>query len=248
MGSMNRRKLMFSIPLLLGATAGLSSCVVFRGNDDESQETETSASPSDNGSDNTPYNVPLVKAQEIDGINYTMMPEFLSIGGGPTTENKIRIYEDLQCPYCKDLKVEISEHLQSLIKSESLVVEFVVVNYLGVRSTNAWSENTANLLAVVSEHQPDNFMEVQKTLYENQPDKRNTDPFTGEQLRKIVDSVIDFSEEEIEKIDNGYYVDWVNQVVNPFAAKNEVSSIPTVVWNGKTLEDYSEIIDILAKL
>lgn len=243
---MNRRKLMFSVPLLLGTTVGLSSCVIFRG--DNNTGDETTVGPSDNGSDNSPYNVPPVNSQEIDGINYTMMPEFLSIGGGPTTENKLRIYEDLQCPYCKDLKIEISEHVQSLIASESLVVEFVVVNYLGVRSTNAWSENTANMLAVVSESQPEKFMEVQKTLYENQPDKRNTDPFTGAQLRKMVDSIIEFSEEEIKKIDDGYYVDWVNQVVNPFAAKNEVSSIPTVVWNETVLEDYGEIIDILAKL
>ena len=129
-----------------------------------------------------------------------------------------------------------------------MVVEFVVVNYLGVRSTNAWSEQTASLLAVVANSQPDKFIDVQKVLYDNQPDKRNTDPFTGEQLRKMVSEVIEFSEEEIQQIDDGTYIPWVNEVVNPFAAKNEVSSIPTVVWNETVLEDYSTIVDELAKL
>lgn len=95
---------------------------------------------------------------------------------------------------------------------------------------------------------PDKFIAVQKILYDNQPDKRNTDPFTGEQLRKMVSEVIEFSEEEIQQIDDGTYISWVNEVVNPFTAENEVSSIPTVVWNETVLEDYSTIVDELAQL
>jgi len=237
---LNRRKALLTLPLLAGSAALLASC-----SDNEGDNENVTPSPQNN---DTPENVPPVGSQEIDGITYTMMPEFLSIGGGPTTENKLRIYEDLQCPYCADLKEEISEDLKKLIEDEEVVVEFVVVNYLGESSTNSWSESTANLLAVVAESQPDKFMKVQKTLYDNQPDKDNTDPFTGEQLRKIVEEVIEFSEGEVKKIDEGFYVDWVNEVVNPFAAANAVSSIPTVVWNETVLENYGDIVNILSGL
>lgn len=64
----------------------------------------------------------------------------------------------------------------------------------------------------------------------------------------MVSEVIEFSEEEIQQIDDGTYISWVNEVVNPFAAENEVSSIPTVVWNETVLDDYSTIVDELAKL
>lgn len=236
---MNRRNILLSIPLIAGTGMALSSCGVF----DEKE----SPAPSPEA-DTADIVKPSVQVREIDGVQYDMTEQFLSIGGSPTTANKLRIYEDLQCPYCKDLKKEIIEDVKQLVNDEKLVVEFVVVNYLGVRSTNAWSEQTANLLAVVANSQPDKFIDVQKVLYDNQPDKRNTDPFTGEQLRKMVGEVIEFSAEEIQQIDDGTYISWVNEIVNPFAAENEISSIPTVVWNETVLEDYNSIVDELAKL
>lgn len=235
---MNRRNILLSIPLIAGTGMALSSCGVF----DEKESPPTS--PDEDTADIVK---PSVQVREIDGVQYDMTEQFLSIGSF-TAENKLRIYEDLQCPYCKDLKKEIIEDVKQLVNDEKLIVEFVVVNYLGVRSTNAWSEQTANLLAVVANSQPDKFIDVQKVLYDNQPDKRNTDPFTGEQLRKMVSEVIELSEEEIQQIDDGTYISWVNEIVNPFAAENEISSIPTVVWNETVLEDYNSIVDELAKL
>lgn len=138
-----RRNMLLAIPAIAGAGVILSSCNANDTNNIEEKEANIADIVR-----------PVIQVQEIDGVVYEMTEQFLSIGGSPTTENKLRIYEDLQCPYCKDLKKEIIEDVKQLVNDEKLVVEFVVVNYLGVRSTNAWSEQTANLLAVVANSQP----------------------------------------------------------------------------------------------
>ena len=138
----------------------LSSCGVF----------DEKASPPTSPDEDTADDVkPSVQVREIDGVQYDMTERFLSIGSF-TAENKPRIYEDLQCPYCKDLKKEIIEDVKQLVNDEKLVVEFVVVNYLGVRSTNAWSEQTANLLAVVANSQPGELpaqLKTKRLLFKN---------------------------------------------------------------------------------
>lgn len=235
---LNRRNLLLTVPAVTGSAVLLSSCGKDEGENETARETTELAN----------IERPSVQIREIDGVVYDMTEYFLRIGGSAVTENKLRIYEDLQCPYCHELKTEIIEDVQTLVKEEKLVAEFVVVNYLGVRSTNAWSESTANLLTVVADSQPDKFINVQKALYGKQPDKRNTDPFTGEQLREIVKDAIELTDDEIKKIDEGFFVPWVNEIVNPFAASNEVNSIPTVVWNETVLEDYNTVVDELAKL
>lgn len=259
---MDRRKLLMTLPVLAGGTVVLSSCGLFEkdkgvvvnlGSDNGGDEGDVSDSsdsggeiPSDDPQE-IPTNAPAVKSQDIDGVSYTMMPEFLTIGGGPTTENRIRIYSDMACPHCKALDEQIHEKMEELIVDEQLIAEFVIVNYLGEGTENSWSLQCANLLAVVAVSQPDKFLKVKETLYANQPEDEGGE-YLAELLRDLVSDVIEFSDDDVKKIDEGFYVDWVNITVNNFAANNLVSSVPTVVWNETVLDQYGEIVETLEKL
>lgn len=226
-GFMLNRRMFIVLPLvgagLLSACAGSTTDTLAK----NTQEADSAVKPPQG-------------TQTIDGVDYTMTEQFLSLGSEDAAHT-IRLFEDMQCPYCKELMLGIHEDLVAKVKSGAVKLEIVPVNYLGVRSTNGWSENAANFLAVVSVSQPDKFMEVQETLFEHQPEERSTEVIPSSTLRNYVKDVIELSDTEIKDIDDGKYVDWINKVVTPFAASNDVKTIPTVVVDGTVLEDYTTI-------
>lgn len=183
----------------------------------------------------------------LDNVYYEITEQFLAMGPQDAA-HKIRIYEDMQCPYCKELLTSVHQELADKVKEGVLRLEIVPVNYLGVRSTNGWSENAANVLAVISETQPDKFMDVQQALFDKQPEERSTEVISPATIRSYIKDVVELSADEVKSIDNGKYVDWVNNIVTPFAASNDISKIPTVVVNDVVLEDYKTITDELAKI
>lgn len=159
---------------------------------------------------------------------------------GDADAPRVVIYEDLLCPFCRALDLETEEQVSEWVDAGELSVEYIIVDYLGVRSTNHYSLRAANLLAYVADVSPEAWFDVKIALYEAQPAARGEEGPTDEDLIDIArEHGVEVDAEGEERIKGLAYRAWVDQATARAAATG-VGGIPTVFINGEIVEEASE--------
>lgn len=187
------------------------------------------------------------KLDMINDVAYEMHDEFISIGG-KDAENRVRIYADMSCPHCKVLKLGNKEIIKKTIEENKNVrFEFVTVNFMGAPFEYSWSPVTANALAAIADMSPENYLDAETILYENQPSQRTKDATNPEYLLSLF-SGLNLKEDVKNAIRDMRYLDWINNDVTPWAKSNGVNGTPFVTINNERLSNAGELRDRLRKL
>jgi protein-disulfide isomerase len=141
---------------------------------------------------------------------------------------KIDIWEDFQCPVCKDFEVVNNKQIREWIESKKVIAVFHPLSFIGAES--AFMANAAACSADEGK-----FLQFHEALYVNQAEAENTGKWHATTLSALGANLNITSKSFTECVNNGKYKDWVNSVANDGQAKN-VDSTPTVFINGKEIE------------
>lgn len=150
----------------------------------------------------------------------------------------VDIWEDFQCPVCKNFESVIGDYLNQLIVEKKVNVIFHTLSFIGDESILA-----ANAAACASDE--DKFLPFHALLYQTQSAKENTGLWNANTLLELGNQVGATSEKFTSCVNKGTYAAWVSNVASDGAKKN-VNSTPTVFINGVEIDRKTQYFDLAA--
>ncbi|MBU3643578.1 MAG: protein-disulfide isomerase [Candidatus Nanopelagicaceae bacterium] len=141
---------------------------------------------------------------------------------------KIDIWEDFQCPVCRDFEVVNNKQIREWIEAKKVTAVFHPLSFIGAES--AYMANAAACSADEGK-----FLQYHEALYANQAEAENSGKWNAATLIALGANLKITSKSFTDCVKNGKYQDWVTNVANDGASKN-VDSTPTVFINGKEME------------
>lgn len=159
----------------------------------------------------------------------------ITFNKGLTGVPKIDIYEDFQCPYCKQFESANLKYIETLIDEKKAVVTYHLLSFLGPESVIAAS-------AAACAADENQFLSFHATMYANQPTSENSGEWSKERILAIGKAAGITAPTFTECVNNGEYLGWVEKVAIA-AQEDKVQSTPTVFVNGKDLKDTINIYD-----
>ena len=156
----------------------------------------------------------------------------------PELTNQIDIWEDFQCPVCKNFEAVVGEYLNQLIVEKKVNVIFHTLSFIGDESILA-----ANAAACASDE--DKFLPFHALLYQTQSARENSGLWNAESLQDLGAQVGATSDKFTACVKDGTYAQWVANVASDGAKKN-VNSTPTVFINGVEIDRNTQYFNLEA--
>ncbi len=164
------------------------------------------------------------------------------IVGDPDAPERVVVYEDLNCPYCRALHeaMDTDADVVAWAGGGDVAVEHVVVDYLGPRTTHKFSTRGAALLAVVADADPEAWPAVLTALYEARPEAgTDAGPSDDELLALAREAGADLDDADAAAVREQAFGGWVEEVT-AYAAAEGVSYIPQVYVDDELVEGETE--------
>lgn len=161
---------------------------------------------------------------------------FILVGCSEEKENKIIIYGDYKCPYCKKVETDIVPKLQKdYIDKDKADYKFVNMAFLGKDAIKGSRAGHA-----VQNIAPNHYLEFQKLIFSKQPNHENewlTEQLIDRQIDKL-----NINNKKARKIKKDYKTknsqSWKDAQKDIKLYKDKkVKEAPTVYVNGKKLKD-----------
>jgi protein-disulfide isomerase len=153
----------------------------------------------------------------------------LGKASAPTT---IKLYEDLQCPICKEFEAATGTQVQAAIAAGKVKVEYHMVAFLDGSSSTNYSSRALNAAAAVLDTAgPEAFLKFHTTAYGQQPAEGSA----GVPDSTLIQWAVQAGAPEAKVatlIDNNTYHQWVLNATDQMS-KDHVTATPTVYINGK---------------
>lgn len=140
---------------------------------------------------------------------------------------KIDIWEDFQCPVCRDFEAANNKQIQDWIENKKVVAVFHPLSFIGAES--AYMANAAACAA-----DENKFLQYHEALYANQA-AENSGQWNSTTLIALGANLKITSDRFVDCVTSGKYQDWVTNIANDGQDK-KVDSTPTVFINGKEIE------------
>ena len=144
----------------------------------------------------------------------------------------VDIYEDFQCPICKQFEALNGQYINSLIADKKAVVNFHALSFIGAESVRA-----ANAAACANDE--GKFVEYHLALYANQPSSENSGEWSADRLISIGEVEGIKSDSFKSCVNDLKYEGWVNKVAEA-GSKSGINSTPTVLVGGKEIDRNTE--------
>jgi protein-disulfide isomerase len=147
----------------------------------------------------------------------------------PTT---LKMYEDLQCPICREFEAATGAKTRQAIADGKVKVDYHMVAFLDQSSTTDYSSRALNAaMAVLSTAGPDDFMKFRTIAFDNQPAEGSA----GVPDSTLIDWAVQAGADKSKVtplINNNTYHQWVVNATDQMS-KDGVTGTPTVYINGK---------------
>ena len=140
---------------------------------------------------------------------------------------KVDIWEDFQCPHCKEFESVSGDYINGLIRDGKIRAVFHPMTFIGPESVLAAA-------AAACTADSGKFLNMHAALYNNQSATENSGTWTNTTLKLLAITAGDSSKATASCIDSGKYTNWT-QNVEADAAKKNVNSTPTMFINGAKL-------------
>jgi protein-disulfide isomerase len=150
----------------------------------------------------------------------------------------VDLYEDLQCPNCKDFEEQSGATLAQMVAAGTVQLHYHPMAFLDSSANQNYATRALNAAAAVLNAQgPEAFQKFHDLLYAHQPPESGPG-LTDDQLIGYAGQVGATGTAVADQIRNLTYGDWTKQVTDQ-ASKDGVDSTPTVLVAGKPLDDLS---------
>jgi protein-disulfide isomerase len=141
---------------------------------------------------------------------------------------KIDIWEDFQCPVCRNFEAINAKQVKEWIDAKKVTAVFHPLSFIGAES--AYMANAAACAADEGK-----FLQYHEALYVNMASAENSGKWNPISLVELGKELGISGERFTGCVSDGKYQDWVNNVAADGSKKN-VNSTPTVFINGKEIE------------
>jgi protein-disulfide isomerase len=168
---------------------------------------------------------PDAQASTPAGVSQPGGPIVLGAAPGSGTP-VVDVWEDFQCPYCKQFEQAGGKLLTSYAQQKKITVRYHLASFLGPESQRA-----ANAAACASD--AGRFPAYHAVLYANQP-REGTGGYTVDQLRQLGRSVGLTSQTFTQCVEGNTYGEWVRAVQHSFDTSG-LHGTPSVLLNGTLL-------------
>lgn len=164
---------------------------------------------------------------KADGYGITFNGD---LKGKPT----IDLWEDFQCPVCKQFELTNGGYIAKLINEKKAKVVYHVLSFIGPESVLA-----ANAGACAADE--NKFLQLHTYLYLTQGTE-NTGTWSNAALI-TAGSTVGLTDSKFTKcVNNGAYTKWVSNIANDGVNK-KINATPTVFVNGKELDRKTQYFD-----
>jgi protein-disulfide isomerase/uncharacterized membrane protein YphA (DoxX/SURF4 family) len=141
----------------------------------------------------------------------------------------VDVYEDFQCPICRQFEAESGQTLKGLYQDGLARVRYHVVAYLNRASTTKYSSRSANVAACTADSKV--FPAFHDQLFQAQPAEGSAG-LTDDQMIEIARGVGAIEKGFVPCVEDGRYDDWVNAVTDT-SSRAGINGTPTVLVNGR---------------
>ena len=183
----------------------------------------------------------LIQAQRNDtGTTSTGVPAHTSgpvngviTVGQSTAPVEMTVYEDFQCPYCKQFESASNDLVTQYVESGKVRVLYHPMAFLDEASTTKYSTRALNAAGCVVNSKPEAFEKFHDLLFANQPPEQSA----GLPDSRLVDLAQQAGAGDISQcVKDRTYEGWTARVTDQ-ASKDGVVSTPTVMVAGKKLQN-----------
>ena len=140
---------------------------------------------------------------------------------------QVDIWEDFQCPNCRNFEAVAGDYLNGLVRSGKIKAVFHPMTFIGPESILAAA-------AVACASDSGKFLDMHSAIYSNQPAHENSGKWTNASLKLLAIAAGDSSKSTQSCIDSGKYTNWTKNI-EADAAKKNVNSTPTLFINNVQL-------------
>jgi protein-disulfide isomerase len=153
--------------------------------------------------------------------------------GTTNPKRVVTIYEDFQCPVCKNFESTFGDALDALRTSGAAAIDYHPIAILDRMSSTDYSTRAANASACVADSSTETWLDFHSAAYTQQP-AEGGQGLSDDQLSAIAVQA-GASESVGDCISGGRYTDWVASTTQS-VLDSGVNATPTVLLNGETLD------------
>lgn len=151
-------------------------------------------------------------------------PEGGVLVGSEGARRRLVVFEDPQCPYCREFEDVSGDLLRREVAAGAVAVEYRIRSFLGDESVRA-----ANALAVAAE--AGRFDEMRREIFANQPPERSGG-FTAEHLLELGRRAGLTGPDFATGVRQGWYESWVREIDAVFEGQDPEGT-PFAVLDGQ---------------
>ena len=152
--------------------------------------------------------------------------------GDASAPKTLTVYEDFQCPICRDFEAATRDKLAAAVDAGKVKVDYRMVAFLDRASTTDYSSRALNAAAVVLDTSGvDVFKKFHDLLYENQPEEGSAG-LTDDQLVQYAVQAGARESAVRPGIEGNDFHQWTINATDQMS-KNGVNATPTVLVDGK---------------
>lgn len=152
----------------------------------------------------------------------------------PGVKPQIDIWEDFQCPACRDFEAINNEYVKKIIAEKKAKVVYHPLTFIGERSSLGFNESIIAANAAACAMDEGKFIDMHEILFQNQAATENSGKWTKEFMISLGNKIGLTSMKFQNCVTGGNYALWTESVSSYAAVKN-VNSTPTIFVNGKEL-------------
>jgi protein-disulfide isomerase len=154
-------------------------------------------------------------------------PEGGVLVGSEGARRRLVVFEDPQCPYCREFEDVSGDLLRREVAAGAVAVEYRIRSFLGEESVRA-----ANALAVAAEAA--RFDELRREIFANQPPE-HSGGFTTEDLLELGRRAGLTGPGYAAAVRQGRYESWVREIEAVFASQDPEGT-PSAVLDGEPVD------------
>ena len=167
---------------------------------------------------------------EASGAPPDHTPEGGVLVGSEGARRRLVVFEDPQCPYCREFEERCGDLLRREVAAGAVAVEYRIRSFLGTESVRA-----ANALAVAAG--AGRFDELRREIFANQPTE-HSGGFTTEDLLDLGSRVGLTSADYVADVREGRYESWVRQIDEAFE-EQDPNGTPFAVLDARPIDSES---------
>jgi protein-disulfide isomerase len=155
--------------------------------------------------------------------------------GSPSATVVVDVYEDFQCPICKQFEEQSGPLLKQYLDKQVIKINYRPIAILDSASSTQYSTRALNSAGCVVDTSLDAFPKYHALLFANQPPENSA----GLPDSKLIDLAKQAGATNVDTcINDQGFKGWTQRVTDQ-ASKDKVTGTPTVLVNGTVVQDWT---------